>query len=147
MKVLVTLALMFPLMCHATVAPVTVHKPTGVYVCSKYTDNDVDTARDNEEAIITDNPSQDLEFKITKKKDGYTIKKNTVFPEGKVLTNPAMEYMPGFGGDDDTMLFEKEDLDGAKYFLVFITPFKMTGKEDKDNGIHRLLTVASCKAE
>lgn len=157
MKVLVSLALMCPLLCQAALTiPTTIVSSSAsnlkTYVCSKYTDNVVDPKIASAEGFMTDNPVQDSETRIVRTKDGYTVKAGSIFNQDRVLTNPTMDDLGGFAGDKQTMVFKKENESGNPYFLIYITPEednpkKSLKEQTRDNPITRLITVAACYTE
>lgn len=151
MKALVSLALMFPLMCQAALStPNYTPEPSlKTFVCSKYTDNTVDPKVGNADGFMTDNPVQDSETKITLTEAGYTIQPGNIFPDGRALTNPGIGDAGTFAGDTKTMLFKRENDSGNPYFLIYITPEadvpgKSIKEQTRDNPITRLVTVAAC---
>lgn len=155
MKALVSLALMFPLLCQAALQTPT-YTPSSsslkTYVCSMYTDNTIDPEIAGPAGFTTDNPVQDSETRIERTEDGYTIKPGKIFPNGRVLTNPSMDELGGFAGDQQTMVFKRENESGNPYFMIYITsgtdnPNKSIKEQTRDNPITRLVTVAACYTE
>lgn len=154
MKALVSLALMFPLMCHATTSPssITTTPSLKTFVCSKYTDNLVDPKIEGEGGFMTDNPAQDAVTEVQLTDTGYNIEPGVIFPHGRKLTNPAVGGIDGFAGDKRTMVFQRESETGNTYFMIYITPEedvegKPVKEQVRDNPITRLVTVAACSTE
>lgn len=140
MKVLVSLAMMFPLFCHASLGPTVIPVADDVFTCSRFTDNNVNTTLKPEDSITTDNPVQESITEIVAGKSSYTIKPGKIFPKGIKLDYPPDGFIGTFATDKKAMIFEQENEEGAIYFMIFIAP----SKQDQDKSIYRLVTVAHC---
>lgn len=137
MKALISLALLFPLVCQASVSAVNPSFKEVVYQCDMYTDNEVDYALPPRERITTDNPMMAAHTEVIRTQYGYTIKANSIFPNEMKLTNPTMELLGGFAGNQTSMVFRKENDNGVPYFLVYLSP-------DEKSPIDRLVTLGYC---
>ena len=140
MKVLVSLAMMFPLFCHASLGPTVIPVADDVFTCSKFTDNKVDIKLEPENSITTDNPVQDSVTEIVVGKSNYTIKPGKIFPKGIKLDSPAPDFIGTFATDKEAMVFQQENEAGQIYFLIFISP----GEKETDKTAYRIVTVAHC---
>lgn len=140
MKVLVSLAMMFPLLCHASLGPAIIPAPDDVFTCSRFTDNNVNTTLKPEDSITTDNPVQESITEIVAGKSSYTIKPGKIFPKGIKLDYPPDGFIGTFATDKKAMIFEQENEAGQIYFLIFISP----GEKETDKTAYRIVTVAHC---
>ena len=118
-------------------------KPTFVertYVCHKYTDNELDIGRGmyTKEGAVTL-----LDTEIRQRKDGFTIAKNNLFPNGSALDNPVGGSISGQAGNHDSMIFKRQDDDRKTYFIVY-----MTNPDPKSDGeINRAIFIADCSKQ
>lgn len=146
MKAFGLLCLLFPAITLASVAQPTTPSTATTYTCYSYTDNKVDPTVENfADGLLTDSPIQEKITTIERSAQGYTIKKNELFEEDVVLTNPEMKALGNFASNQTTMLFKKRSPNFLPYFIVLTTskPIKADEKPG-DNPIDRMITIAQC---